>query len=180
MLVVETRGVTLRILGSNRLLWTTIHVGMHVILRCSSSWQEDWIVRGTRQHGRHVNHFSAGYHGDKSSLWPSERELLPKMTLWNANLSKSMQPAHTREQHRIKDIVSHCGGLILLLKRLELWCLCCMMMFRWINKQPGIQKFWNLCSHHQEIYDWISPLNKPSGLCFILTQQSRGGGGRWV
>ena len=21
------------------------------------------------------------------------------------------------------------------------WCLCCMMMFRWVNEQPGIQKF---------------------------------------
>ena len=62
-------------------------------------------------------------------------------------------------------------------KKIELWCLCCTMMFRWINKQPGIQKFWNWCSHYQDIYDWISPLNKPSGrsgLWFILTQQSMG------
>ena len=57
-------------------------------------------------------------------------------------------------------------------KMVELWCLCCMMMFRWTNKQPGIQQFWNLCSHYQYIYDWISPLNKCSGLPFILTQQS--------
>ena len=42
------------------------------------------------------------------------------------------------------------------------------------NKQPGIQKFWNLCSQYQDIYDWISPLNKRSGLLFILTQQSVG------
>ena len=47
-------------------------------------------------------------------------------------------------------------------------------MFRWTNKQPGIQKFWNLCGHYQDIYDWISPLNKSSGLPFILTQQSVG------
>ena len=57
-------------------------------------------------------------------------------------------------------------------KIVELWCLCCMMMFRWTNKQPGIQQFWNWCSHYQYIYDWISPLNKCSGLPFILTQQS--------
>ena len=25
----------------------------------------------------------------------------------------------------------------------ELWCLCCMMMFRRTNKQPGIQQFWH-------------------------------------
>ena len=42
----------------------------------------------------------------------------------------------------------------------KLSCLCCMIMFRWTNKQPGIQKFFNLCSHYQDIYDWISPLNK--------------------
>ena len=42
------------------------------------------------------------------------------------------------------------------------------MMFRWTNKQPGIQNFSNLCSHYQDIYDWISPLNKRSGLPFIL------------
>ena len=34
------------------------------------------------------------------------------------------------------------------------------MMFNWTNKQPGIQKFWNLCGLFQDIYDWISPLNK--------------------
>ena len=37
------------------------------------------------------------------------------------------------------------------------------MMFRKVNKQPGMQKFWNWCSHYQEIYDWISPLNKRAG-----------------
>ena len=46
------------------------------------------------------------------------------------------------------------------------------MMFRLINKQPGIQKFRNLCGHYQDIYDWISPFNKLSGLWFILTQHS--------
>ena len=48
-----------------------------------------------------------------------------------------------------------------------------MMMFRWTNKQPGIQKFWNLCGHYQDIYHWVSPLNKRSGSPFILTQQSK-------
>ena len=37
------------------------------------------------------------------------------------------------------------------------------MMFRKVNKQPGMQKFWNWRSHYQEIYDWISPLNKCAG-----------------
>ena len=58
-----------------------------------------------------------------------------------------------------------------------LWCLCWMMMFRWINKQPRIQKFWHFCSYYQDIYDWISQLNKPSDLWFIQTQQSMGVGG---
>ena len=49
------------------------------------------------------------------------------------------------------------------------------MMFRKVNKQPGMQKFWNWCSHYQEIYDWISPLNKRAGSAFILTQYSMGG-----
>ena len=56
------------------------------------------------------------------------------------------------------------------LKKIELWCLCCMMMFRWTNKQPGMQNIRHLYSHYQA--DWISPLNKRSGLPFILTQQS--------
>ena len=42
------------------------------------------------------------------------------------------------------------------------------------NKQPGMQKFWNLCGLYQDIYDWISPLNKRSGWPFILAQQSMG------
>ena len=41
-------------------------------------------------------------------------------------------------------------------------------------KQPGIQKFWNVCGLYQDIYDSISPLNKRSGRPFILTQQSMG------
>ena len=49
-----------------------------------------------------------------------------------------------------------------------------LLMFRWTNKQPGIQKFWNSCGLYQDIYDWISPLNKRSGWSFILTQQSMG------
>ena len=49
-------------------------------------------------------------------------------------------------------------------------------VYRWIINSPaGIQFFWNWCDHYQDIYDWISPLNKPSGLWFILTQQSTGG-----
>ena len=59
-------------------------------------------------------------------------------------------------------------------KFVELWCLCCMMMFRWTIKQPWIQKFCNLYGLYQDIYDWISPLNKRSGWPFILTQQSMG------
>ena len=35
-------------------------------------------------------------------------------------------------------------------------------------------KVWNLCFYYQYIYDWISQLNKWSGLPFILTQQSMG------
>ena len=57
-------------------------------------------------------------------------------------------------------------------KLVELWCLCCIMMFRWINKQPGMQMVWNWCCHYQEICDWISSFNKQSGLPLILTQQS--------
>ena len=48
--------------------------------------------------------------------------------------------------------------------------LCCIMMFRRVNRQPGMQKFWNWCSHYGEIYDWISPLNKRSDSPFIQTQ----------
>ena len=54
------------------------------------------------------------------------------------------------------------------------WTMMSHCLFRWTNKQPEIQKLWHLCSHCQDIYDWISPLNKPSGLPFILTQQSMG------
>ena len=39
-----------------------------------------------------------------------------------------------------------------------------------------MQKFWNCCCHYQVIYDWRSPLNKPSDLWFILTQQYGGSG----
>ena len=68
----------------------------------------------------------------------------------------------------------HCLTLWRLdLKILELWFLCCIiMMFSWIKKQPGIQKFCNLCSHYQDIYEWISPFNKQSDWWFILTQHS--------
>ena len=64
--------------------------------------------------------------------------------------------------------IEHSTLLIIMLKTLfniveapfnfffKLWCLCCMMMFRWTNKQPGMQKFWNLCCHYQDIYHWIN------------------------
>ena len=70
-----------------------------------------------------------------------------------------------------KDIVQHCRVLIQK-KSWTLMSVNCIMMFRWINEQPGIQKFGNLCSHYQDIYDWISPFNKLSDWWFILTQQS--------
>ena len=38
----------------------------------------------------------------------------------------------------------------------------------------NIQKCWHLRGHYQDIYDWILPLNKRSGLPIILTQQSMG------
>ena len=41
-----------------------------------------------------------------------------------------------------------------------------------VNSQE--YKSFKLCGHHQDIYDWMSPLNKQSGLPFILTQQSMG------
>ena len=37
-----------------------------------------------------------------------------------------------------------------------------------------MQTFWNWCSSYQDIYDWISQVNEPSDLLFILTQQSVG------
>ena len=33
------------------------------------------------------------------------------------------------------------------------------------------QNVWSWCGHYQDIYDWISPFNKPSDWWFILTQQ---------
>ena len=32
------------------------------------------------------------------------------------------------------------------------------------NEQPEIQKIWNWCNHYQDIYDWISPFDKLSGI----------------
>ena len=84
-----------------------------------------------------------------------------------------------RFRKRNKDIIKHCGGSIYFLFFLYLRCLCCVMMFRWTNKQPGIQMFWNWCSHYQEIHNWTSLCNKSSGLRFILTQQSMAWG-KWV
>ena len=84
-----------------------------------------------------------------------------------------MAPGYTLDAPRLQTLKTLFNVVeAQLKKKIELWCLCCMMMFRWTNKQPGIQKFWNLCSRYQEIYDWISPFNKRSGLLFILTQQS--------
>ena len=40
-------------------------------------------------------------------------------------------------------------------------------LFRKVNKQPGMQKLWNWCPPFQEIYDWISPLNKRAGSAYI-------------
>ena len=64
---------------------------------------------------------------------------------------------------KLKDIV--CGGSIK--KMGQPWCLCCMMMFRRITIQPGIQKFWHFLQSLSCIYDRISPLNKLSDLWFI-------------
>ena len=63
------------------------------------------------------------------------------------------------------------------LKMFELWCLCCIMMFRRVNIQPGMQTSWNWCSYYQEIYDWISPPNKRSGWTFYSNTVY---GGKWA
>ena len=40
---------------------------------------------------------------------------------------------------------------------MQLWCLCCIMMFTWINEQPGIKKFWNWYSQYQlSRYLWLN------------------------
>ena len=39
-------------------------------------------------------------------------------------------------------------------------CVITYMMFRWINNNQEYKTFFNLCSHYQDIYDWISPFNK--------------------
>ena len=72
----------------------------------------------------------------------------------------------------------YCGGLIL--EIVELWCLCCMMLrYGSINSQEYKSFEIDAVTINIYIYDWISPLNKPSQLWFILTQQSiwSGGGG---
>ena len=53
------------------------------------------------------------------------------------------------------------------------------MMFRSINKQPGIQKFWNWCGHCQDIYNWIhvSLMNNRQTLLYSNTAVY---GGKWV
>ena len=55
---------------------------------------------------------------------------------------------------------------------LHVWCLSCILMLRRVNKQPWIHIYWNLCCYYQDIYDWISPFNKPSGSWFILALYS--------
>ena len=65
------------------------------------------------------------------------------------------------------------------LKYFELSCLCCILMFRWINKLPGIQQFWNLCSHYQDIYDWISPFEKTIRLMVYSNSEVYGGKWEW-
>ena len=100
-------------------------------------------------------------------------------TIWYQSYFLLIWLAHSfRLKRRLSDfkLINIVGAQFF--KMVELWCLyCIMMMFRWINKKPGIQKaqkFWHLCSHYQDIYDW--QLNKPWDLCFILTQQSI----RWI
>ena len=48
-----------------------------------------------------------------------------------------------------------------------------VLMDQWKNSQK--YKSFEIDSHYQDIYDWISPFNKPSDLWFILPQQSIGG-----
>ena len=64
----------------------------------------------------------------------------------------------------------HCGGSIY--NNVELWCLCCMMMFRWPNKQPGIQKFWTLIDPFWCL--WLNITTEQTGrlTIIILTQES--------
>ena len=38
-----------------------------------------------------------------------------------------------------KTLFKQCGGTIEQI--VKLYCLCCIMKFRWINKQPGMQMF---------------------------------------
>ena len=81
---------------------------------------------------------------------------------------------------------THCHKWKILLKTFNIvvawfkngWTLmsrCCLMMFRWINKQPGIQKFWNSCSRYQNIYwfEYHHLINRQTDGLFII-QQSMG------
>ena len=67
-----------------------------------------------------------------------------------------------------------CGGSWLHLKIIVELDVCVLRCYSdaWTNKQPGIQQFWYSCGHYQDIYDWISPLNKQSGSQFILTPRA--------
>ena len=49
-------------------------------------------------------------------------------------------------------------------KNIELWCLCCIIMSRWINEQPGIQKFRNGRGHYQSI--WVRLVRYAKGFSF--------------
>ena len=60
------------------------------------------------------------------------------------------------------------------LKIVKLWCLCCMMMFRWPTNSQEYKRVEIHAVTIKIYYDWISPLNKRSGTPFITTQQSMG------
>ena len=38
-------------------------------------------------------------------------------------------------------------------KIVELWHLSCIIMFKWMNKHPRMQKFWKLCLYYEDIYE---------------------------
>ena len=51
----------------------------------------------------------------------------------------------------------------------ELWCLSCIMMFRWINKQLGIDKFWHSCFCSNILNEY-----QHNFIITVLTQHSMG------
>ena len=45
--------------------------------------------------------------------------------------------------------------------KFDVWVLLgSMMMFRWLIKQPGIQKFGKACSHYQDMNDYHQSINR--------------------